>query len=100
MPQGLGRRYAAQPSRREIEASASNPENNGRCFRKFVRGEAAKRAGIKGTGVGLSIVPHIVDACGGEIRLESAVGIGSTFTILLPLVDDENDHEQNPDCGR
>ena len=54
-------------------------------FHKFVRGAAAKRAGIKGTGIGLSMVRQIVDACGGEIRLESAAGEGSTFTILLPL---------------
>jgi signal transduction histidine kinase len=54
-------------------------------FQKFVRGTAAKQAGIKGTGIGLSMVRQIVEACGGEIRLESEVGAGSTFTILLPL---------------
>jgi signal transduction histidine kinase len=57
----------------------------GQIFHKFVRGAAAKKAGIKGTGIGLSMVRQIVDACGGEIRLQSAVGEGSTFTILLPL---------------
>ena len=56
-------------------------------FQKFVRGEAAKKAGIKGTGIGLSMVQQIVEALGGEIRLESTVGVGSTFTILLPSVD-------------
>jgi len=56
-------------------------------FRKFVRGSAAKRAGIKGTGIGLSMVRQIVEACGGEIRLESAEGAGSTFTIVLPLAE-------------
>ena len=54
-------------------------------FQKFVRGAAAKKAGIKGTGIGLSMVRQIVEACGGEIRLESEAGAGSTFTILLPL---------------
>jgi anti-sigma regulatory factor (Ser/Thr protein kinase) len=54
-------------------------------FHKFVRGSAAKKAGIKGTGIGLSMVRQIVDACGGEIRVVSAAGEGSTFTILLPL---------------
>jgi two-component system, OmpR family, phosphate regulon sensor histidine kinase PhoR len=57
----------------------------GDIFQKFVRGDAAKKAGIKGTGIGLSMVRQIVEACGGEIRLESAEGAGSTFTILLPL---------------
>jgi len=54
-------------------------------FQKFVRGNAAKKAGIKGTGIGLSMVHQIIEALGGEIRLESRVGAGSTFTIVLPL---------------
>jgi signal transduction histidine kinase len=61
------------------------PREQREIFQKFVRGAAAKKAGIKGTGIGLSMVRQIVDACGGEIRLESAAGAGSTFTILLPL---------------
>jgi len=61
------------------------PREQRQIFQKFVRGAAAKKAGIKGTGIGLSMVRQVVDACGGEIRLESAAGAGSTFTILLPL---------------
>jgi signal transduction histidine kinase len=62
-----------------------DPREQRQIFRKFVRGSAAKKAGIKGTGIGLSMVRQIVDACGGKIRLESEAGQGSTFTILLPL---------------
>jgi signal transduction histidine kinase len=62
-----------------------DPHEQRDIFQKFVRGAAAKKAGIKGTGIGLSMVRQIVDACGGEIRLESVAGAGSTFTILLPL---------------
>lgn len=53
-------------------------------FRKFVRGAASKVNGIKGTGVGLTMANEIVRAHGGTIRLKSAPGKGSTFTILLP----------------
>ena len=53
-------------------------------FRKFVRGAEAKANGIKGTGVGLAMVEHLVRAHGGEIRLESQPGKGSTFTLELP----------------
>jgi signal transduction histidine kinase len=63
-----------------------DPREQREIFQKFVRGAAAKKAGIKGTGIGLSMVRQIVSACGGDLRLESAVGAGSTFTITLPLV--------------
>ncbi|MFZ0747436.1 MAG: HAMP domain-containing sensor histidine kinase [Terracidiphilus sp.] len=56
-------------------------------FQKFVRGDAAKRAGIKGTGIGLAMVRQISESMGGEIRLQSKVGVGSTFTLVLPLAD-------------
>jgi hypothetical protein len=65
------------------------PREQRDVFKKFVRGAAAKKAGIKGTGIGLSMVRQIVDACGGEIRLESAAGEGSTFTIFFPLASAE-----------
>jgi signal transduction histidine kinase len=55
-----------------------------RIFEKFVRGAAARDAGVKGTGIGLALVRHTVRAHGGEVRIESLPGEGSTFTILLP----------------
>ena len=57
-------------------------------FQKFVRGQAAKNAGIKGTGIGLAMVRQICEAMGGEIRLQSEAGVGSTFTLVLPLCED------------
>jgi signal transduction histidine kinase len=53
-------------------------------FRKFVRGAQAKQLGVRGTGIGLAMVEHIIKAHGGEVTLESEPGVGSTFTILLP----------------
>jgi len=78
-------------NRREVAISVRDrgmgiePREQRDIFQKFVRGAAAKKAGIKGTGIGLSMVRQIVEACGGEIRLQSEEGVGSTFTILLPL---------------
>ncbi len=61
------------------------PANEQReVFRKFVRGEAARLYGIKGAGIGLAMVAHIVEAHRGRVVLESTPGEGSTFTILLP----------------
>ena len=55
-------------------------------FRKFVRGSAAAAANVKGSGVGLAMVRHIVAAHGGAITVASEPGQGSTFTMLLPGV--------------
>ena len=54
-------------------------------FQKFVRGEAVKKAGIKGTGIGLAMVQQIAEAMDAEVRLQSEIGVGSTFTLVLPL---------------
>jgi signal transduction histidine kinase len=58
-------------------------EEHEAIFQKFVRGRSAVEASVKGTGVGLAMVRHILSAHGGEIRLESEPGRGSTFTIVL-----------------
>ncbi len=61
------------------------PEERKEIFRKFVRGSSAKQVEGKGTGIGLAMVHHIVEAHGGELKLESRPGEGSTFSILLPV---------------
>jgi signal transduction histidine kinase len=53
-------------------------------FRKFARGSAATEHGVKGTGIGLAMVKHIVDAHAGRVTIDSEPGRGSTFTIVLP----------------
>jgi signal transduction histidine kinase len=55
-------------------------------FDKFVRGEASRRHGIKGTGLGLAMVRHIASAHGGRVEVESEPGRGSAFAIVLPSV--------------
>jgi len=61
------------------------PEEQEKVFRKFFRGAYAGEHHIRGTGIGLAMVRHIVDAHGGRIELASLPGEGSTFTILLPV---------------
>ena len=60
------------------------PAERDRIFQKFVRGTDAKRAGIRGVGIGLALVKRIAEAHGGSVRVESEPGRGSTFTIALP----------------
>ena len=53
-------------------------------FRKFARGAAARTLNVKGTGIGLAMVEEIVRAHHGRIHVESALGRGSSFAIVLP----------------
>ncbi len=54
-------------------------------FDRFARADPGRSRNTGGFGLGLSIVKAIVDAHGGEVRVTSTVGIGTTFEILLPL---------------
>jgi len=60
------------------------PHERKQIFKKFVRAASAEVAGAKGTGLGLTMVEHIVAAHGGQVHVDSEPGVGSTFTILLP----------------
>ena len=54
-------------------------------FEPFTQERSDGRTTYKGSGLGLAIVKKIVDAMGGVISLETAIGEGSTFTVMLPF---------------
>jgi PAS domain S-box-containing protein len=54
-------------------------------FRRFFRSTDATERAVQGTGLGLSIVQAIVEGHDGTISVDSVLGQGSTFTVLLPL---------------
>ncbi len=69
-------------------------EDSGRGIRKdeldtlfdaFYRADRKRNRSIEGTGLGLAIVKNILDAMGGEIRVESDYGKGSKFTVTIPV---------------
>ncbi len=56
----------------------------GRIFERFYRVDPARHRSTGGTGLGLSIVKHIAASHGGDVRVWSVEGQGSTFTLTLP----------------
>jgi two-component system phosphate regulon sensor histidine kinase PhoR len=61
------------------------PQDLPRVFERFYKADRARRAG--GTGLGLAVVKHTVEAHGGRVSVESTLGSGSTFRFWLPPAD-------------
>jgi two-component system phosphate regulon sensor histidine kinase PhoR len=61
------------------------PGEKNRVFQKFYRAPSHEKHLIAGTGLGLTLVAHIVAAHGGHVEVESTPGVGSRFSIFLPI---------------
>jgi signal transduction histidine kinase/tetratricopeptide (TPR) repeat protein len=61
------------------------PEEQQHVFEKFYRAPSHESRLIAGTGLGLTLVAHIAQAHGGRVDVESAVGSGSTFSVIIPI---------------
>lgn len=61
-------------------------ENQKLIFDRFRQVEGANPSSMKGTGLGLSISKSLVEMLGGEIRVNSEIGKGSTFTFTIPNI--------------
>jgi signal transduction histidine kinase len=64
-------------------------EELGLLFGRFFRGSTATSLHIQGVGLGLLIVKRIIEGHGGEVSVMSETGVGTTFRVVLPLVQSE-----------
>ena len=90
------------PDEKEVEIHVKRDEENvivqvkdrgigipqdevGKIFDKFYQGRNALRQSVKGTGLGLTLVKHAVEAHGGKISVESKMDQGTTFSLVFPV---------------
>ena len=79
----LGRENGAAVCRVRDQGPGMDEATRRRVFEKFYQGDTAHAT--EGNGLGLALVKRIVDLCGGAVEVESTPGVGSTFTVRLPL---------------
>ncbi len=68
------------------------PDDLKRIFDRFYQAEPSRVRKGEGSGLGLSIARWIVDAHGGKIRVTSEVGVGTTFSVTLPHMEEHISH--------
>ena len=64
-------------------------KDRGRVFQRFFRSDEASSRGIKGSGIGLTLVQHMAKAHGGSVSLDSVPGQGTTVSVHMPIASPE-----------
>lgn len=90
---GIGARAKRTGNGREVEITIEDrglgiaPSDLPHIFEPFYRGKGIVDAQIHGNGLGLSLVKHTVETHGGRVAVKSTLGLGSSFTVHLPIVE-------------
>lgn len=82
------------------EGPGLSDEDQRKLFQKFQKLSAQPTAGESSSGLGLSIVKHVVEAHGGSVSCESEEGFGATFIIELPIVNARPLYEDSRESPR
>ncbi len=91
MPSGGSILVALQPRADQVEFQITDSgigiasEDQARLFDRFFKADQSRNRALGGSGLGLSIAKKIVDMHQGTIRVASTLGVGTTFTVTLPL---------------
>lgn len=89
-PEGSNVVVSARPADAMVEVTVTDQgigipaDELDRIFERFYRVDPARHRSTGGTGLGLSIVKHVAASHGGEVRVWSSPGQGSSFTLTLP----------------
>ncbi|HRI31823.1 MAG TPA: ATP-binding protein, partial [Candidatus Kapabacteria bacterium] len=67
------------------------PEHLPKVFEKFGNHQRSGTSGEKGTGLGMTIVKRFVELHDGTIDVQSQQGVGTTFTIILPIFSEQKE---------
>jgi signal transduction histidine kinase len=78
------------------EGPGISAEDQAHVFDRFWRADKGRSRADGGTGLGLAIVRQIAESHGGEVRLQSKVGLGSSFVIWLPVTTTPPDPTSRP----
>ncbi|MBN1812553.1 MAG: GAF domain-containing protein, partial [Anaerolineae bacterium] len=70
------------------EGIGISPDSLERIFERFYQVDGSTRRRFGGMGIGLALVWEIIEVHGGNVRVESEPGKGSTFTVALPILDE------------
>jgi PAS domain S-box-containing protein len=85
----VGVRIARTEDRLDISVTDTGvgmtPDQTGRLFQKFAQADASTTRKFGGTGLGLAIVRDLARAMGGDVEVQSGLGVGTTFTVRLHL---------------
>ncbi|NJM16303.1 MAG: ATP-binding protein, partial [Bacteroidales bacterium] len=91
----LSLKQVANKNKKRLEISVSDTgmgvtkENLPKIFKRFYQENKSMVSEYKGTGIGLALTKELVEIHGGEIKVDSEVGKGTTFTLYIPVLDDK-----------